>query len=57
MDMDNRVGIDCGSRGVDGAGENNSGGRIGATVIEQQEKKRKKKGRLFHGSCFLQVAI
>ena len=37
MDMDKRVGIDCGSGGggVDGTGESNEG-KTGTTVIEQK---------------------
>ena len=44
MDMDNRVGNNCGSRG--GRGREEQWEKIGTTVTEQQrEKKRKKKRR------------
>ena len=45
MDMDNRVGIDCGRGGLARQWKARGGGGIGKTVIEQQFKKKKKNRR------------
>ena len=38
MDIDNRVGIDCGAGGGERLEGESNGGKIGTTVIEQQQK-------------------
>ena len=53
MDMDNRVGIDCGSR--EWAGQGEQWGKIGTTVIEQQYKNTKKERNYFIISKFLNL--